>query len=92
MCDQKVQSGTECCGSERKNPVKACNNGTLMQRWVTKIERIYLPYLWVIDEPLQAVNEVGAVEWVTSNSHNSGLAEALLGSLEDRLDTKKVCR
>jgi len=37
--------------------------------------------LVVIDELLEAVDEVGSVEWISSDSDDSGLAEAVVGGL-----------
>lgn len=37
--------------------------------------------LWVVEEDFEAIDEVGAVEWITTDTNAEGLAESSLGSL-----------
>lgn len=39
--------------------------------------------LWVVEEDFEAIDEVGAVEWITTNTNAEGLAESSLGGLVD---------
>jgi hypothetical protein len=41
--------------------------------------------LWVVEEHLQAVDEVGSVERVSSDAHTQGLPQAHHGGLVDSL-------
>lgn len=41
--------------------------------------------LWVVNKALEDIDEVSSLEWISANSNNSGLSEAMGGSLVDRL-------
>mmetsp|Transcript_3056 Transcript_3056/g.7478 ORF Transcript_3056/g.7478 Transcript_3056/m.7478 type:complete len:211 (+) Transcript_3056:133-765(+) len=40
--------------------------------------------LWILHKPLQAVDEVRAVEWISPNTDDSGLPEPFVGRLKHR--------
>jgi hypothetical protein len=39
--------------------------------------------IWIVDEDLKAINEVGSVEWITADADTQGLAKANL-QIEDQ--------
>ena len=38
---------------------------------------------WIIEEDFQAINEIGAIERITTNANTKGLTESNLGGLVD---------
>lgn len=48
------------------------------------------PHLWVLEEALQAVHKVGAIEGVPPDAHHGGLPQALIGRLKHSLQRQGV--
>ena len=55
------------------------------ETWEEEEEEEEQKHLRVVDEALEAVDKVGAVERVAADADDSGLAETLCGGLEDGL-------
>ena len=47
-------------------------------------------YLGVLDKLLEAVNEVSAIEWITTNSYHSRLTQTLICGLEHSLGGEQM--
>lgn len=44
------------------------------------------PYLRIFDKLFKAVNKVGAIEWIATNTYDSALSQPLVSCLEHSLE------